>query len=152
MIIQWLLRVHIKPDNWHPQDISLVFIQFFQFFGCAVMPVLPIWRKPDQDKTKIQNLEDWIHTCLNYGFMLKVSQHMNWASNFISIILRFILESSLSCEKSMDTNRINNTGQVLRIREWSQYAHIWISLFNYNEKYFSGVFLECTWKNALCVI
>lgn len=78
MIIQWLFRVHIKPDNWHSQGIWLVFIQFFHFFGCAVMPVFAIWRKSDQDKTEIQNLKDWIHTCLNYGLMLTISQHMNW--------------------------------------------------------------------------
>lgn len=99
MIIQWPLRVHMKPDNWHPQGTWLVIIQSFHFFVCAVMPVFPIWRKSDQDKTEIQNLEDWIHTCLNYGFLLKISQHMDWASNFISIILRLIWESSLSCVK-----------------------------------------------------
>lgn len=54
---------------------------------------------------------------------------------------------SLLCE-AMDTKRINSTEQALRIRVWSQYAHIWISLFNYNEKYFSGVFLESTWKKC----
>lgn len=69
MIIQWLLIVHIKPDNWHPQGIWLVFIQFFHSFGCEVMSIFSIWRKSDQKKTEIQKLEDWIHTCLNYGLM-----------------------------------------------------------------------------------
>lgn len=145
MISQWLLRVHIKPDNWHPQAIWLVLIHFFFSFVCAVMP---IWRKPDQDKTEIQNREDWIHTCLNCGFLLKISQHMNWASNFISIILRLMLESSLSCVKSWPPT------ESIPQCKYSEYDLSILtsgSLCSLRVKN-SGVFLESTWKKALCVI
>lgn len=56
--------------------IGLYPVVHFSF--CAVMSVVTIQRKSDQDKIGIWNLPiDHIHTCLNCYFLLEICQHIN---------------------------------------------------------------------------